>query len=203
MYATYNQHPIPPQNNLHTIQLDVTQSLPESSWLPDTLDGVVYCPGAIRLRSFLQVTTKELQSDFQLQVMGAFRVLQRAVPLLRKNGSGSIVLFSSIAAGRGFPFHSIVATSKGAIEALTRTLAAELAPVVRVNCIAPSITDTPLAGRLMDTEEKKQQHSARHPLKKTGRPGDIAAAACFLLSPKSGWTTGQVLHIDGGLSTLS
>lgn len=203
VYATYNTNPIAETSNVKPIHLDVTSPKPDFSTLPDTLDGVVYCPGSIHLKPFLRIARQELEADFSLQVTGAFSVLQQVVPLLKKSGQGSVVLFSTVAAGRGFPFHSLVAASKGAIEGMTRALAAELSPAVRVNCIAPSITDTPLAKRLLDTDEKKQQHATRHPLKRIGTPGDIASTAVFLLSDKSSWVTGQVLHVDGGLSTIS
>ena len=154
--ATYNKNPISERRNMKTIQLDVTTAQIDASLLSDTMDGVVYCPGSIQLKPFLRITAQEMEADLSLQVTGAFRVLQQVVPLLKKNGNGSVVLFSTVASGRGFPFHSMVATSKGAIEGLTRALAAELSPTIRVNCIAPSITDTPLASRLLDTEDKNR-----------------------------------------------
>jgi NAD(P)-dependent dehydrogenase (short-subunit alcohol dehydrogenase family) len=107
-----------------------------------------------------------------------------------------------VAVQTGFNFHSLVASSKGAVEGLTRALAAEFAPKIRVNCIAPSITDTPLAGTLLNTDEKKDANAQRHPLKKIGKPGDLANLASFLLSEKSSWITGQVIHVDGGMSSL-
>jgi NAD(P)-dependent dehydrogenase (short-subunit alcohol dehydrogenase family) len=116
--------------------------------------------------------------------------------------SASIVLFSTVAVQTGFNFHSLVASSKGAIEGLTRALAAELSPKIRVNCIAPSITDTPLAGNLLNTPEKKEANAQRHPLKKIGMPQDLAHLTAFLLSDKSNWITGQIIHADGGISTL-
>lgn len=203
VYATYNTNPIADTSNVKSIHLDVTSSQLDLTALPDMLDGVVYCPGSIQLKPFLRISRQELEADFSLQVTGAFRILQHAVPLLRKNGQGSVVLFSTVATGKGFPFHTLVSASKGAIEGMARALAAELSPTIRVNCIAPSITDTPLAKRLLDTDEKKQQHAMRHPLKRIGTPGDIAATVLFLLSDKSSWITGQVLHVDGGLSTIS
>jgi NAD(P)-dependent dehydrogenase (short-subunit alcohol dehydrogenase family) len=102
----------------------------------------------------------------------------------------------------GFNFHSLVASSKGAVEGLTKALAAEFAPKIRVNCIAPSITDTPLAGSLLNTDEKKEANAQRHPLKKIGKPEDLANLAAFLLSEKSSWITGPVIHVDGGMSSL-
>jgi NAD(P)-dependent dehydrogenase (short-subunit alcohol dehydrogenase family) len=199
---TYNRTHPDLGSGMRSIQLDAISGQLNISTLPDKLDGVVYCPGRILLKPFPRVTMEEMLEDYQVQVMGAFRVLQQTAPLLKKGGGGSVVLFSTVAVQRGFPFHSVVASSKGAIEGLTRALAAELAPAIRVNCIAPSISDTPLASRLLDTDEKRLQHAGRHPLKRIGTPGDIASLATFLLSEQSSWITGQILHADGGLSTL-
>jgi len=124
------------------------------------------------------------------------------LPKLKRAPSPSIVLFSSVAVQTGFPFHSVVAASKGAIEGLTRSLAAELAPSIRVNCIAPSITETPLSFPFLDTEEKKMANARRHPLKRIGSADDVAAMAAFLLSDDSSWMTGQVLNVDGGISSI-
>ena len=124
------------------------------------------------------------------------------LPRLKKSGNASIVLFSTVAVQSGLPFHTQVAASKGALEGLTKALAAELAPTIRVNCIAPSLTDTPLAASLLNTEQKKEAIALRHPLKRIGTAGDIANMASFLLSPKASWITGQILHVDGGMSSL-
>jgi NAD(P)-dependent dehydrogenase (short-subunit alcohol dehydrogenase family) len=113
-----------------------------------------------------------------------------------------MVLFSTVAVQNGFNFHSQVSASKGAIEGLTRALAAELAPGIRVNAIAPSLTDTPLASSLLNTDAKKESNAERHPLKRIGNPEDIAHMAHLLLSDRSAWVSGQVLHVDGGISTL-
>lgn len=172
------------------------------SYLPDQLDGLVYCPGSIQLKPFTRIKAEDFALDFQLQVIGAVRVIQQVLGKLKTSGQASIVLFSTVAVQTGFTFHTQVAASKGAIEGLTKALAAELAPKIRVNCIAPSITDTPLAGNLLNTPEKKEANAQRHPLKKIGAPEDIANAAAFLLSEQSNWMTGQIIHIDGGMSTL-
>jgi NAD(P)-dependent dehydrogenase (short-subunit alcohol dehydrogenase family) len=128
--------------------------------------------------------------------------LQLVLPRLKKSANASIVLFSTLAVQTGLPFHTQVAASKGAIEGLTKSLAAEYAPKIRVNCIAPSLTDTPLAAFLLNTDQKKEANAARHPMKRIGTADDIAGMAAFLLSEKSGWITGQILHVDGGMSTL-
>ncbi|MDC7998489.1 SDR family NAD(P)-dependent oxidoreductase [Gilvibacter sediminis] len=199
--ATYNTTTPESINNVEFHQLDVTDeqaSLPE---LPEAIDGLAYCPGAINLLPFKRLKKTNIQADFDLQVGGAVRAIQHALEPL-KNGNGSVVMFSTVAVQSGFNFHTQVSMSKGAIEGLTRALAAELAPTVRVNAIAPSITDTPLASRLLNSDEKKAANAKRHPLQKIGEPEDIANAASFLLNDSSSWITGQVLQVDGGISTL-
>ncbi len=124
------------------------------------------------------------------------------LPLLKAAGNSAIVLFSTVAVKQGMPFHTSVAMAKGALEGLTRSLAAELAPKIRVNAVAPSITDTPLASRILNNEEKKQSSGDRHPLKRVGEASDIAQAASYLLTDESSWISGQILHVDGGMSSL-
>ena len=170
--------------------------------IPEKLDGVVYCPGSINLRPFERIRHEDFLADYKLQVIGATKVLQAAMPVLKKAEHPSIVLFSTVAVQTGFPYHTQVSASKGAIEGLTRALAAEFAPKIRVNCIAPSLTDTPLASALLNTDAKREANALRHPLKRIGTPGNIADLALFLLSPKSSWITGQILHIDGGMSAI-
>ena len=121
---------------------------------------------------------------------------------MKSSKDPSIVLFSTVAVSTGYNFHTQVATSKGAIEGLSKSLAAEFAPKIRVNCVAPSLTDTPLASKLLSTEEKKQANADRHPLKKIGTANNVAEMAAFLLSDKASWISGQVLHVDGGMSSL-
>jgi NAD(P)-dependent dehydrogenase (short-subunit alcohol dehydrogenase family) len=183
----------------HLNVLDATVSL---DFLPEELDGLVYCPGSIHLRSFERIKPADFEADYRLQVVGAINLIQMVLPRLKKSAGASIVLFSTIAVQTGLPFHSQVAASKGAIEGLTKALAAEYAPKIRINCIAPSLTDTPLAASLLNTEQKKEANATRHPLKRIGTTEDIANMAEFLLSPKAGWITGQILHIDGGMSSL-
>ena len=170
--------------------------------LPDRLDGVVYCPGSILLRPFERIQPDQFLKDYQLQVLGAIKVIQAVFPRLKQNEKASILLFSTIAVQSGFSFHSQISASKGAIEGLTRALAAEYAPKVRVNCIAPSLTDSPLAASLLNTDQKREANAMRHPLKRIGRAEDIAHMAAFLLSEKADWVTGQIMHVDGGLSSL-
>jgi NAD(P)-dependent dehydrogenase (short-subunit alcohol dehydrogenase family) len=187
---------------LEWFPLNVLDEMPDLSFLPDTLHGLAYCPGSINLKPFARIKPEDFSKDYQLQVLGAVKTLQAALPALKKADQASVVLFSTVAVQSGFNFHSLVSSSKGALEGLTRALAAELAPKLRVNAIAPSITDTPLAATLLNTEEKKQANAQRHPLRKVGSPEDIANLAEFLLSPKSGWITGQIIHADGGMSAL-
>ena len=182
-------------------EVDVTGEIPSGA-MPESLDGLVYCPGSITLGPIRGVKLEQLASDFELNVSGAVRCIQSALRPLKASGSGSIVMFSTVAVGQGMPMHSVVAMVKGAIEGLTRTLAAELVPEVRVNAIAPALVDTPLAERLLSSDERRAAMDRRHPLGRVGTADDIAAAAAYLLSPESSWVSGQVLGVDGGLSTL-
>lgn len=201
VYATYFQNDtFATEENYFS--LDVRSEQPDLSFLPDVLDGFVYCPGAIDLKPFNRIKEASIIEDLNLQVMGAVRILQLILPKLKASGQGSVVLFSTVAVQTGFPFHAQVAISKGAIEGLTRSLAAEFAPTIRFNAIAPSLTNTPLAEKLLSSPEKIEANGQRHPLKRIGEAEDIAEAACFLLTDKSSWMTGQILHVDGGMSSL-
>ena len=175
-------------------ELDLTQ-------LPNQIDGLVYCPGSINLKPFNRLTTQDFYNDWQINFLGAVKVIQSVLPNL-KSAKGSIVLFSSVAAQTGMSFHASVAAAKAAIEGLTYSLAAEFAPLIRVNAIAPSLTDTPLANKLLSDENKKEAAAKRHPLQKYGHANDIASMACFLLSKDASFITGQIIKIDGGLSNL-
>ena len=184
-------------DTLHTI-IDYT-ALPAA---PETLAGLVFFPGNIRLTPFHRIKPEEFLQDYELNVLNAIRCLQHYYPALKKQGKASVVLMSSVAAGTGMSFHSSTGSVKAAIEGLTRALAAEWAPSIRVNAVAPSLTDTPMAGKLMESEEKRQASAQRHPLKRTGTPEDIASAIAFLLSDTSSWMSGQILHTDGGMSSI-
>jgi len=180
---------------------DPSGPLPE---LPEEVHGAVYCPGTITLRSFRSLQPEDFRRDFELNLLGAVRFLQACQPRLRGSdgGAASVVLFSTVAVGQGMPMHASVAAAKGAVEGLMRALAAEWAPNVRVNAIAPALTDTPLAARLLSSPEKRESMAARYPLKRIGTAADASRVARFLLSPESDWITGQVFGVDGGLSTL-
>jgi NAD(P)-dependent dehydrogenase (short-subunit alcohol dehydrogenase family) len=169
---------------------------------PETLDGLVYCPGTINLKPFRALKPEAFRSDFEINVIGAVKVLQAAFKALKAGNSPSVVLFSTVAVAQGMSFHSSVAASKAAVEGLAKSLAAEWAPTIRVNVIAPSLTDTPLAAKLLGSPEKEEASAKRHPLQRVGKVSDIAAAANFLLSEQSSWITGQTIGVDGGLSQV-
>ncbi len=198
-YSKTSEH-LSPSISYHF--LEVLSDTMDLDFLPETLDALVYCPGAIQLKPFARIKPEEFITDYQLQVIGAVKTIQAVLPKLKASGKASIVLFSTVAVQMGFNFHSLVSASKGAIEGLTKSLAAELAPNIRVNCIAPSITDTPLAAALLNTPEKIESNKQRHPLKKIGEAIDIANMVAFLVSDQSAWMTGQVLHLDGGISAV-
>lgn len=202
VWGTYNTHTVESTDNSSFHQLNVLDETIDLSFLPEQIDGLIYCPGTITLKPFARIKAEDFLADYQLQVLGAIKVIQAVLPKMKLSESASIVLFSTVAVQAGFNFHSIVSASKGAIEGLTRALSAELAPKIRVNCIAPSITDTPLAGGLLNTPEKMEANAQRHPLKKIGKSEDIANAVAFLVGEQSAWMTGQVLKIDGGMSVI-
>tara|TARA_Y100000766_G_scaffold61010_1_gene50261 strand:+ start:110 stop:805 length:696 start_codon:yes stop_codon:yes gene_type:complete len=200
--ATYNTNETINRENVSYFKLDVNHDTLSLDNLPDEIHGLAYCPGAINLKPFNRFKEEEFIEDFKFQVLGATKIIQEILPRLKASSDSSIVLFSTIAVQSGFNYHTQVAMSKGAIEGLTRSLAAELAPSIRVNAIAPSLTNTNLASRFLNTEEKMKVQSENNPLKKVGDPKDIAEAAAFLLTSNSSWITGQIIHIDGGYSVL-
>ena len=183
------------------ISLDVTGELPDLSALPEKIDGFVYCPGSINLKPLKMLSEDAFREDLELNFLGLVRVLKAVMS--RFSDGASLVFFSTVAVGSGMPFHTSVAAAKGAIEGFARSLAAEYAPKLRVNVIAPSLVDTPLASRLLNNDKKREKMAERHPLKRTGTVSDIAEMASFLLSDQSSWMTGQILGVDGGLSTLN
>jgi NAD(P)-dependent dehydrogenase (short-subunit alcohol dehydrogenase family) len=202
VFGTYNSHQPEDTAFVSYHPLNVLAETPDLSFLPDVLDGVIYCPGSIQLKPFARLKPEDFLNDYSLQLVGAVKILQTVLPRLKAAEKAAIVLFSTVAVQTGFNFHTVVAASKGAVEGFTKALAAELAPKIRVNCIAPSITETPLAATLLNTPEKKEANAQRHPLKQIGQPADIAKLAAFLVTDQSGWITGQIIHADGGMGSI-
>jgi 3-oxoacyl-[acyl-carrier protein] reductase len=188
--------------NVTHIPFDASTDTLDTSLLPTIIDGLVYCPGSINLRPFKGLKPESFEADLQINFINMIKVVQTVLPNLLASSQSSIVLFSSVAATMGMPFHTSVAASKGAIEGFTKALAAEYAPKIRVNAVAPSLTDTPLADKFLNNEQKKEKSAERHPLKRVGTADDIAQMACFLLSDHSSWISGQIHHVDGGMSSL-
>ncbi len=170
--------------------------------LPPVLDGFIYFPGSITLKPFHRLTAEDFLNDYRINCLGAVAALQSALPALKASPAASVVLFSTVAATQGMPFHASISAAKGAVEGMALSLAAELAPKIRVNVIAPSLTDTPLAGNLLNSEAKKDASAKRHPLQQIGDASDVARLVAFLLSDESKFMTGQVLRPDGGLSSV-
>ncbi len=175
---------------------------PQPLALPETLDGLIYFPGTITLKPFHRLTSEDFLHDYRVNCLGAVHAIQQALPALKNTPSASIVLFSTIAVAQGMAFHASIAAAKAAVEGLTKSLAAELAPKIRVNAIAPSLTDTPLASMLLGNDAKKEAAAKRHPLQSIGDPAHTAQLAAFLLSDASSFLTGQILRPDGGLSSV-
>lgn len=187
--------------NIKTHELDLDKEF-ETDWLPDHLDGFVYLPGTINLRPFKGLKPSVFLDDFNINVMGCVKILQKVLTKIQAAENPSIVMFSTVAVKIGMPFHSSVSSSKGAIEGLTRSLAAEFAPKIRVNSIAPSILDTPLSEKFLNSETKLENSRNRHPLKEIGSPKDISEIVKFLLEDNSKWMTGQIIPFDGGMSSV-
>jgi 3-oxoacyl-[acyl-carrier protein] reductase len=186
------------------IELDVLENIESlKSALPEKIDGLAYCPGTINLKPFARLKEEDFLNDYKVNVLGAVKVIQSVFNNLKNAGNSSIVLFSTVAVQQGMGFHASIAAAKGAIEGLTKSLAAEFASIkIRVNAIAPSLTATPLASQLISTPERKEASDKRHPLGRIGTAEELADAAYFLISPQSSWITGQILGIDGGMSSI-
>ena len=185
--------------NLSHQSCDVTiGDLPEI----DEADGLIYCPGSINLKPFKRLSLEDFRTDFEINVMGAVKAIQTYTPALCKSESGSIVLFSTVATALGMPFHASVATTKSAVEGLTKSLAADLAPKIRVNAIAPTITETDLAAKLLRNERMVENTIQRHPLKKFLAPSEVASMAAYLISDNSKSISGQVFKLDCGIVSL-
>ena len=187
--------------NVDYIKFDATSETLDTSSLPDELHGFVYCPGNINLKPFKMMSMDTFEEDMHLNFFGMVKVVKEIISIMADESS--MVFFSTVAVGVGMPFHTSVAAAKGAIEGFAKSLAAEYAPKLRINVIAPSLVDTPLSERLLNNDKKKEKMAERHPLKRVGEAKDIADIASFLLSDKSTWMTGQVIGVDGGMSTLN
>jgi len=183
------------------VEGDVRNEIPALNL--DEIHGLVYCPGTINLKPFHRLTETDFKEDLEVNLFGAIRAIQAFLKPMKAAKSASVVLFSTVAVGQGMPFHSSVSAAKGAVEGLTRSLAAEYGQNnIRFNCIAPSITETPLAEKLLSDDKRKEASARRHPLGRYGQPSDLASMAEFLISENASWTTGQVFHVDGGLSKI-
>jgi 3-oxoacyl-[acyl-carrier protein] reductase len=199
---TMGRKPLESSGHLEFDALSATAPVFPSDW-PEVFHGLAYMPGTIQLKPFHRSTSEDFQRDFQINVIGFVHSLQMLLPALKKAGSSSVVAFSTVAANTGLGFHAGISAAKGGLQSLCLSLASELAPSgVRVNCIAPSITDTPLASALLNTDEKREASAKRHPLGRIGKAEDMASAAAFLLSAEASWITAQLLGVDGGFSRL-
>lgn len=189
-------------NSVEFISADVTKPIDELPQISEPIGGIVYCPGTINLKPLKSFKIEDFQNDFEVNLLGAVKVINKYFNNLKEAGKSSIVLFSTVAVQTGMPYHASIASAKGAVEGLTRTLAAEFAPYIRVNCIAPSITNTPLAEKLLNNESKLKASEDRHPLKRIGNAKEIAETTAFLLSDSASFITGQIIKVDGGLSSV-
>ena len=183
-------------------QLDVTRHDIELPHLEEPLAGLIYLPGTMNLKPFNNLKLENFQQDYHINFLSCVRCLEKYLPNLEKASNSSIVLMSTVAVQLGLSYHASISASKGAIEGLARSLAAEFSPKIRVNCIAPSLLETPLAKPILDRPGQKELSDKRHPLHRIGQATDVAAMAEFLLTEPSSWITGQVLHVDGGMSSL-
>ncbi len=183
-------------NNLTYHQCDVTQDeLPEI----DSADGLVYCPGSINLKPIGRLSIDDFKNDFEINVLGAVKVIQKYLSVLKNGSTPSIVLFSTVAAKLGMPYHASIAVAKSGVEGLVKSLGAELAPTLRINAIAPTVTDTDLASKLLRNDKMIENITERHPLKKFLSPEEVADMAEFLLSEKALSVSGQVFEMDCGI----
>jgi len=191
-------------SGVRQLQADVTGSLEGlNTFLPDQLHGLVYSVGSINLKPFNRLSTDDFLRDFELSVLGAVKIIQHSLKQLKNASGASVVLLSSVAARTGMPYHASISAAKGAVEGMALSLAAEMASQkIRVNVVAPSLTETPMAQSLLNSPEKREASARRHPLARFGQPADISNAIAFLLSDQSSWMTGQIIGVDGGLGNL-
>ena len=188
--------PIVSHQNLTHIDCNVlSDDLPEL----EKIDTLIYCPGSINLKPISRLKLDDFRSDFEINVIGAVKAIQHYLPSLKRSTQPSILLFSTVATKLGMPFHASVAAAKSAVEGLTKSLGAELAPSIRVNAIAPTVTDTSLASKLLRNERMIENITERHPLKKYLDPKEVADMATFLISKKAASISGQIFELDCGI----
>jgi NAD(P)-dependent dehydrogenase (short-subunit alcohol dehydrogenase family) len=187
-------------SNTTYYSVDISEENPNFPVLDNPIDGLIYCPGTINLKPFRSLRAEDYLNEWNINFLGAVKTIKHFLPQLQQAENSSIVLFSTVAVQTGMAFHASIAAAKGAVEGLTRSLASEFAPKVRVNAVAPSLTNTPLADKLINAEAKLKSAEDRHPLKKIGQPNDIANAVLYLLD--ANWVTGQIISVDGGMSAL-
>lgn len=195
--STKNQQHI--YNQFYTVEKYETAYFPK---IETQIDGVVYFPGTINLKPFNRITAADFLNDYHINSLGAVSFVQSYLSNLKMSTTASVVFISTVAVNTGMPFHSSIAMAKGALEGLTKALAAELAPAIRVNCVAPSLAHTPLSEKFTNTPEKLEAAEKRNPLKKVGSADEVANVISFLLSEKASWITGQILGVDGGMGNL-
>ena len=192
----------PSNSSVKSLKINILEEEIPEDYLPDVLAGLVYLPGTINLKPFRALSADAFREAYEINFIGSVKSIQAAEKSLKNSENASIVLFSTVAVKTGMPFHAAVASAKGAVEGLSRSLAAEFAPKVRVNTIALSLTDTQIANRLLNSESKVKAMEERHPLKQIGDPNDISALVEFLLSKNAKWITGEIIRADGGIGTL-
>lgn len=204
VYAISRQRPDSWPTDVEFLQADLSTAVDSlTGFLPQQLHGLVYCAGSINLKPFGRLTDEDFLKDYQINTLGAVRIARATLPLLKASGDAAIVFISSVAVKAGMPYHTSISSAKGALEGFALSLAAELAnQQIRVNVVAPSLTETPLAAGLLNTNDKKEASAKRHPMGRYGQPGDISGAIEFLLSEKAEWMTGQVLSVDGGMGNI-
>lgn len=188
--------------NIEFLSADITKSVEELPQISEPINGLVYCPGTINLKPLKSLKIEDFQNDFEVNLLGAVKVINKYFKNLKEAEKSSMVLFSTVAVQTGMQYHASIASAKGAVEGLTRSLAAEFAPSIRVNCIAPSITNTHLAEKLLNNEAKLKASEDRHPLKRIGNAEEIAELVNFLVSDSSSFITGQIIKVDGGISSI-
>jgi NAD(P)-dependent dehydrogenase (short-subunit alcohol dehydrogenase family) len=188
--------PLLSHTNLTHFSCDIlTDELPDI----DQIDSLIYCPGSINLKPISRLSLDDFRTDYEINVISAVKAIQHFLPALKKGNNPSILLFSTVAAKLGMPFHASVAAAKSGVEGLAKSLGAELAPTIRVNAIAPTVTDTDLASKLLRNERMIESITERHPLKKFLAPQEVADMATFLISDKARSISGQIFELDCGI----